>query len=90
MAESTPPTFEQFRQLNRSLNERVLDRAQSDPQWRQRLLDDPELAMHEANFPEIQQLEAAGREEEVRGQVFDVRCDKYCTFWSAKWWGTRQ
>ncbi len=83
MAESTPPTFVQLRQLNRSLNERVLDRAQSDPQWRQRLLDDPELAMREANFPEVQQLVASSGKEEVLGQSFDAGCHTICYMYSA-------
>ena len=74
MTESTPPiTPEQLRQLNRDLMEKVLDRAASDPEWKQRLLDDPEVAMVEAGFPEARQLEqmlASLSQEgaEVRGQ----------------------
>lgn len=83
MTESRPPeesspslTFEQMRQLNRSLTEKVLDRAASDPEWRQRLLDDPEAAMQEANFPETRELQQQGgpqrpREREVVGQSFE-------------------
>jgi hypothetical protein len=53
MTESTPPTTpEQLRQLNRTLMEKVLDRAASDPEWKRRLLDDPEAAITEADFPE--------------------------------------
>ena len=64
-AQSMPPggrplTFVQTQQLHRSLTEKVLDRAESDPEWRQLLIDDPELAMREANFPEAQQLEQQG------------------------------
>lgn len=84
MTESTPPeggslTFVQTQQLHRSLTEKVLDRAASDPEWRQLLIDDPELAMREANFPEAQELgQAQGlgqspqrpREREVVGQFF--------------------
>lgn len=65
-------------ELHRSLTEKVLDRAESDPEWRQLLIDDPELAMREANFPEAQQLGQAQplgqgppqrpREREVVGQ----------------------
>lgn len=53
MAESIPPTLEQTRQLYRSLTEKILERAASDPEWKQQLLDDSEAAMREAGFPEI-------------------------------------
>ncbi len=75
MTENTPRVPEEMRQLNRTLTEKVLDRAASDPQWKQRLLDDPEAAMREANFPETQQLEqieADAGEGEVRGQAAPV------------------
>jgi hypothetical protein len=74
MTESMPPTLAQLQQLNRSLTEKVLDRAASDPQWKQQLLDDPEAAMRAANFPELQQVQQmqqsaqASQEGEVRGQ----------------------
>jgi hypothetical protein len=45
MTENMPPTLEQIRQLNPSLMEKVLDKALSDPLWKQQLLDDPETAM---------------------------------------------
>ncbi len=75
MTEGTPPTPEEFRQLNRDLMERVIDRAASDPGWKQRLLDDPEAAMAEADFPEargLREMQAAivgtQEEAEVTGQ----------------------
>ncbi len=77
MTESMPPVSEEVRQLNRSLTEKVLDRAASDPAWKQQLLDDPEAAMRMANFPELQQIEqmqqsaGASRGSEVRGQDFE-------------------
>ncbi len=61
MTESTPPTPEQLRQMNRDLMEKVIDKAASDPGWKQRLLDDPEAAMMETDFPEAHQL----REKQV-------------------------
>jgi hypothetical protein len=70
-------TPEEYRQLQRSLMERTLDRAASDPEWKQRLLEDPQATMRESGFPEAQRLEETGRhlrpieEEEVRGQRFD-------------------
>ena len=72
--EGQPPTYEQTRQMYRSLTEKVLDRAASDPEWRQLLIDDPELAMREAEFEEAQQLEQGPpqypREREVVGQYY--------------------
>jgi hypothetical protein len=75
MAESRPPTPEQLWQLNRSLTEKVLDRAASDPAWKQQLLDDPEAAFRAANFPELERVEEMRqsaetlREAEVVGHV---------------------
>lgn len=40
-------------QLNRGLTEKVIDRACSDPVWKQQLLEDPQAALVAANFPEI-------------------------------------
>jgi hypothetical protein len=68
MTAGTPPTtFEQFRQLNRSLMEKVLNRAASDSEWRQRLLDDPETAVLEAGFPEAERPPGATRLTVARG-----------------------
>jgi hypothetical protein len=75
MTESTPPeggplTFVQTQQLHRSLTEKVLDRAASDPEWRQLLIEDPERAMREANFPEAQELGQAQQlgQTQMQGQ----------------------
>ena len=61
-------------EMHRSLTEKVLDRAESDPEWRQLLIEDPELAMREANFPEARQMGQGRarrpREREVVGQEF--------------------
>ena len=59
MTEGTPMTPEEFRQLNRDLMEKMIDKAASDPVWKQRLLDDPEAAMLEADFSEAQRLREA-------------------------------
>jgi hypothetical protein len=79
MTESIPSNLdEEVRQLNRSLTKKVLDRAASDPAWKQQLIDDPEAAMQEANFPEPHRLEEIRQsigsatlpeEEEVKGQI---------------------
>ena len=100
MTESMPPTLEQTRQLHRSLTEKVLDKAASDPQWKQQLIDDPEAAMRAANFPEAQQLEqmrtsaGAAQEGEVTGQhlfwepgrVPVWECDFFTTRWDVEYY----
>jgi hypothetical protein len=87
MTENMPPdtTIEGARRLHRGLTEKVLDRAATDPQWRQRLLDDPEAAMQEANFPEVEQLGAAAGGD-VRGQELGgLPCRWYCTWTTYQW-----
>ena len=54
MAEDRPRAPEELDRLRRETMERILDRASSDPEWRRRLLDDPEAAM--ADFPETQSI----------------------------------
>ncbi len=89
MTENMPPTTpEQIRQLNRDLMEKVLNRAASDPEWKQRLLDDPGAAMMEANFPEARQLQQiersaaqASQEGEVTGQ-FIQQCVLETKLWA--------
>jgi hypothetical protein len=66
MTESMPPTRVQIQNMHRGLMEKVLDKACSDSQWKQQLIEDPEMAMREADFPELQQLQQAGGE--VQGQ----------------------
>ncbi len=75
MTENTSPMPEQFRRLKRDLLEKILDRAASDPSYKQRLLDDPDAAVQEADFPELRQLREmqagieAQEEAEVAGQM---------------------
>ena len=45
---------EQIQQLQRRVNEQVLERAEADPNWRQQFLDDPNTAA--GSFPEARQL----------------------------------
>src|ERR687886_1712753 len=67
-ARSPAPGASQILAWGRVSKEKVLDKAASDATWKQRLLDDPEAAMQEANFPESQQLEELRQEEnEVMG-----------------------
>ncbi len=83
MTEGMPPMPEQIWQLNRDLMERVIDKAASDPGWKQRLLDDPEAAVMEAGFPEVRRLQemqasaGAAEEAEVTGQQFNGPCNFY-------------
>ena len=89
MTENTPPIPEEYRRLNRSLTEKVLDRAASDPQWKQQLLDDPEAAMRAANFPETQQLEqmeGGAGEPEIRGHYRYPGEPPYCCTYMCVWW----
>jgi hypothetical protein len=63
---------EEHRQLLQSLTEKVLDRAASDPPWKQRLLSDAPAAMREAGFPEVKRLDEIRQEAEVRGHYGDL------------------
>jgi hypothetical protein len=78
MTENMPLGPEEIRRLNRALMEKVLDKAAGDPEWKQRLLDDPEAAINEAGFPEgekIQQMQEASVEAEgteVMGQQLSM------------------
>ena len=72
MTEGMPLTADQFRRLNRDLMEKVLAKAASDPEWKERLLDDPEAAMIAADFPEIrelQEMQASVKAQEEEAEV---------------------
>lgn len=77
--EATPATAEEYRQLQRSLWNKVLDKAASDPAWKQHLLDDPQAAMGEfteahrlREMIELAEMRDRAREEEVHGQIIDT------------------
>jgi hypothetical protein len=55
---------DEYRQLQRNLTEKVLDRAIADPQWRQRYLDEPQAAT--AEFPEAQRLRQIEEQQRLR------------------------
>jgi hypothetical protein len=74
---------EEYRQLNRGLMEKMLDRAASDPQWKQQLLEDPEATMQAAGFPEAPRLREIHEsllpnDGEVRGHVYGFEEIKTC------------
>ena len=70
---TTTPAREEYRLLRRSFMEKVLDKAANDPTWKQQLLDDPDAAMREANFPEAQQFEEMRLSAEASLEEADVR-----------------
>jgi hypothetical protein len=82
VAGSMPPQVEEFRQLHRSLFAKVLDKAASDPAWKQQLLDDPDAALRAAGFTEPQRIEELRQREvqeaEVTGQAY-CGCTAYYT-----------
>ena len=97
MAESRPRAPEELERLRRETMERVLDRAGSDPEWRQRLLDDPEAAM--ADFSETQSMremqtrppegvEPLAAEAEVVGHHEHEHHHRGCwqCYWSLYWY----
>lgn len=93
MTEGTPLTPEDLRRLNRGLMEKVLKKAASDPEWKQRLLDNPEAAIQEAGFPEAERLRemrasagAAREEAEVQGQMQPRSCSKMRCYSSTLYW----
>ena len=76
---------EELRRLKRSLTEKVLDRAASDPAWKERYLDDPDAAMREAGFAEevrrieeVRQSVGTPHEAEVSGQIPKTRVSSCC------------
>ena len=69
MTESMPPTPVQMQNMQRDLAEKVLDKACSDPQWKQQLIEDPQLAMREADFPEHRQIQQAAQQMEQQMEV---------------------
>jgi hypothetical protein len=81
-AEAAPQEFQDAVQAaDRALFEKMLDKAASDPAWKQQLLDDPEAAM-----AAIGQSEAPPEVGEVAGQ-FHWRTKwirRY--YWDHGWW----
>ena len=70
MTENMSLTLVHVQEMQRDLTEKVIDKACNDPLWKQQLLEDPELAMRNADFPEIQELQQASQPSggEVQGQ----------------------
>ena|SRR5215211_6790114 len=87
-------TIEETRQLQRSLAEKVLDKAASDPQWKQLYLDDPAATLRQANFPEVQKILQRAQEmqegtrplqeeeAEVMGQGGSIKPRKKSNCWT--------
>ena len=74
-----PATREEYLQLRRSLTEKVLDLAASDPQWKQQLLDDPEAAV--SGIPEasrlLEMLESTNPTAQPPGATMPVTREEY-------------
>ena len=84
--EAMPIPQEEYRQLQRSLWEKMLDQAESDPLWRQQLIDDQEATMAAANFPEIERLEEMRQQsEQVVGQQLGSSYDQVLFNWWGSW-----
>jgi hypothetical protein len=64
-----PTHKEELGQLNRSFWEKVLNRAASDPLWKQQLLDDPEATLSVDDFPELKRVEELQQSAEPSGQA---------------------
>jgi hypothetical protein len=90
------PHTEEYQQLRKSLTHKILDKAASDPLWKQQLLDDPEASMWQADLPESRQLQQANervlasvQQDEVRGHCDTwapiYRCAPLCELWTSCW-----
>ena len=94
MTEGMPPTPEEIRQLDRDLMEKVLDKAASDPVWKERFLEDSEAAIQEAGFPELRSLQkvyetavlAQASEDEVQGHDMSALSVPYIPVPMLPWW----
>ena len=63
----------EFEQKQKEVNRMVLERAASDAQFRQQLIDNPEQALQSAGLAsQIDELQAATAGSEVQGQAFTI------------------
>ncbi len=63
----------EFDQKQRDVTRAVLERAASDAQFRQQLIDNPEQALEAAGLAgQIDELQAATAGAEVQGQAFTI------------------
>ncbi|HYP19026.1 MAG TPA: FAD-dependent monooxygenase [Chloroflexia bacterium] len=67
-AESVSPDLVRLHKMRRALAEKVLDKACEDSEWKKQLIEDPQLAMRHANFPEYQQLQRAIQPNGAQGR----------------------
>ena len=84
-----PPTRAQIFELKRSIREQLLNRAESDPEFRQLFIDDPELAMRE--LIEQQQGEVVGQMENWEKYGWSIFGSGYTPprgRWQRKWDGS--
>jgi hypothetical protein len=66
-----PETPEEFSQAHLRILEKIIDRASADPEWKKRLLSDPQAAFDEAGLlPEIDALNPATAEVVGQGWAY--------------------
>lgn len=88
MTEGMPPTLVQMQEMQRALAEKVLDKACEDSEWKKQLIEDPQLAMRQANFPEYQQIrEVTQQQAEVQGQAWGGGWGGGWGGWGGGWGG---
>ena len=91
MAEATV-TQDEYRQLERDLREKILDKAANDPEWGRQYVESPDEAMQAANFPEAQKLAEMRQslkpfnpeDEDVQGHDYSYYyevCYNYTTYY---------
>jgi len=72
----------EFEQRQQEVNRQVLERAASDAQFRQQLIDNPEQALQSAGLSgQIDALQTALAPSEVQGQAFTFL--RVCLFFSS-------
>jgi hypothetical protein len=85
-------THEEYKSLERSLREKILEKAANDPEWRQQYVEDPEQALQQSGIEEAQRIREVHEalkpfnpeEEEVQGHDYAYYyeiCYNYTTYY---------
>ncbi len=97
MAANPQISQEEYRELERGLREKILEKATNDPEWMSRYVDTPDEALKEAAFPEAEKIRETlqsmksvnPQEDEVRGHDYyywyEV-CYSYTTYYEYYWY----
>jgi cysteinyl-tRNA synthetase len=98
MAASPQVTQEEYRELERGLREKIVEKATSDPEWMRKYVDSPDEALKEAAFPEADRIrETLQSVKSVNPQEDDVQghhdyyywyevCYSYTTYYEYYWY----